>query len=37
MPERVLGTPEEVFTATRALKDRKDYKTLSDGDLPIGP
>lgn len=34
MPERVLSTAEDVFAATRALKDRKDYKTLSDGDLP---
>jgi hydroxyacylglutathione hydrolase len=35
MPERVLATAGDVFAATRALKDRKDYKTLSDGDLPI--
>jgi hydroxyacylglutathione hydrolase len=34
MPERPLATAEDVFAATRALKDRKDYKTLSDGDLP---
>jgi hydroxyacylglutathione hydrolase len=36
MPDRRLGTDEEVFAATRALKDRKDYRALKDEDLPIG-
>lgn len=36
-PERSLDTPAEIFAATRALKDRKDYKSLSDSDLPITP
>jgi hydroxyacylglutathione hydrolase len=35
MPERSLDTPLDTFTATRALKDRKDYKSLSDSDLPL--
>jgi hydroxyacylglutathione hydrolase len=34
MPERALGSPEETFTATRALKDRKDYKKIDDAELP---
>ena len=34
MPERVLATAADVFAATRALKDRKDYKALTDADLP---
>jgi hydroxyacylglutathione hydrolase len=36
MPDRRLDSPESIFAATRALKDRKDYKTILDGDLPIG-
>jgi hydroxyacylglutathione hydrolase len=35
MPDRKLGSPVEIFAATRALKDRKDYKELSDQALPI--
>jgi hydroxyacylglutathione hydrolase len=34
MPERALSSPEEIFTATRALKDRKDYKKITDAELP---
>jgi hypothetical protein len=34
MPERALSSPEDVFTATRALKDRKDYKKITDLELP---
>ncbi|TNF32432.1 MAG: hydroxyacylglutathione hydrolase [Deltaproteobacteria bacterium] len=33
-PGRPCETPEEIFTLTRALKDRKDYKALADADLP---
>jgi len=36
MPDRALSTAGDVFAATRALKDRKDYKSIADGDLPIG-
>jgi hydroxyacylglutathione hydrolase len=35
MPDRTLATPGDVFAAARALKDRKDYKSLTDLDLPI--
>jgi hydroxyacylglutathione hydrolase len=35
MPERSLATAEDVFAATRALKDRKDYKAIADTALPI--
>jgi hydroxyacylglutathione hydrolase len=35
MPDRSLSTPEDVFAATRALKDRKDYKRIADSELPI--
>jgi hydroxyacylglutathione hydrolase len=35
MPDWSLATPADVFAATRALKDRKDYKNLSDSALPI--
>ncbi|HEX4335706.1 MAG TPA: hydroxyacylglutathione hydrolase [Polyangiaceae bacterium] len=35
MPDRTLATPADVFAAARALKDRKDYKSISDGDLPL--
>jgi hydroxyacylglutathione hydrolase len=34
-PDRPLSEPAAVFAATRALKDRKDYRTLSDADLPL--
>ncbi len=34
---RPLRTPVEVFAATRALKDRKLYKALSDDLLPLQP
>ncbi|MCA9640216.1 MAG: hydroxyacylglutathione hydrolase [Polyangiaceae bacterium] len=34
-PDRKLEQPTDVFAATRALKDRKDYRSLSDEDLPI--
>ncbi|MCW5791654.1 MAG: hydroxyacylglutathione hydrolase [Polyangiaceae bacterium] len=34
-PERDLREPSQVFAATRALKDRKDYRALTDDDLPI--
>jgi hydroxyacylglutathione hydrolase len=37
MPDLPCETPLEIFTATRALKDRKDYKSLTDADLPLGP
>ena len=33
-PERALDTPEQIFAATRALKDRKDYKRIPDSALP---
>jgi hydroxyacylglutathione hydrolase len=36
MPDRPLAVPGDVFAATRALKDRKDYKSISDADLPTG-
>lgn len=35
LPERPLGSPSEVFAATRALKDAKLYKQLSDSTLPL--
>jgi hydroxyacylglutathione hydrolase len=35
MSDRSLSTPVEIFAATRALKDRKDYRNLSDSTLPI--
>jgi hydroxyacylglutathione hydrolase len=34
MPEIDLSTPERIFAATRALKDRKVYKQITDADLP---
>lgn len=34
-PDRPLNEPVEVFAATRALKDRKDYRAFSDADLPL--
>ena len=35
MPEWSLSSPAEIFAATRALKDRKDYRDLPDSSLPI--
>lgn len=35
MPDAPLDTPAQVFAATRALKDRKDYKKLPDTELPL--
>jgi hydroxyacylglutathione hydrolase len=35
-PERPLDTPEAIFAATRALKDRKDYRAIPDAALPLG-
>jgi len=34
-PERKLDTDVEVFAATRALKDRKDYRSIGDDQLPL--
>jgi hydroxyacylglutathione hydrolase len=34
-PDRDLSSPEAVFAATRALKDRKDYKSRPDSVLPL--
>ena len=34
-PDRSLETPAEIFAATRALKDRKDYKSITDAELPV--
>ncbi len=35
MPDSSLGGPVEMFAATRALKDRKDYRRLADDGLPL--
>lgn len=35
MPGRALSSNLEVFAATRALKDRKDYRRIPDNELPI--
>lgn len=35
MPEAKLETAQQVFAATRALKDRKLYKALGDAPLPL--
>jgi hydroxyacylglutathione hydrolase len=35
MSDRTLATSEEIFAATRALKDRKDYKRITDAELPV--
>lgn len=35
MPDRESATPLDVFSATRALKDRKDHRRLTDADLPL--
>lgn len=34
-PDRDLSTPAAVFAATRALKDTKAYRAISDAELPI--
>lgn len=34
-PDRELGAAADVFAATRALKDRKDYKQLDEQTLPL--
>ncbi|MGF1466115.1 MAG: hydroxyacylglutathione hydrolase [Sandaracinaceae bacterium] len=34
-PDRTLDTDQAVFAATRALKDRKDYRKSSDDTLPL--
>ncbi|HEY8429854.1 MAG TPA: hydroxyacylglutathione hydrolase [Sandaracinaceae bacterium] len=34
-PDRDLSTPEAIFAATRALKDRKDYRAMPDSVLPL--
>jgi len=33
-PGRACETPEQIFTLTRALKDRRDYKAVPDEELP---
>ena len=35
LPNHPMGNPTEVFTATRALKDAKNYKRLGDEVLPL--
>lgn len=35
LPEADLSTYAAIFAATRALKDRKDHRELSDADLPL--
>ncbi len=35
MPDRDLRSDEGAFAAARALKDRKDYRNLTDADLPL--
>lgn len=35
LPDRDLSTPEAIFAATRALKDRKDYRAIADSELPL--
>jgi hypothetical protein len=35
MPGRPLSSAVEIFAATRALKDRKDYRSLPDSHLPL--
>lgn len=34
-PERPLDTPSRVFAATRALKDKKEYRQRPDSELPL--
>lgn len=36
-PDRALDDAAEIFAATRALKDRKDYRALPDAELPVAP
>jgi len=35
MPEAPLNTDAEIFAAARSLKDRKDYREISDDELPL--
>jgi len=35
MPNVAMQTPAQVFAATRKLKDRKEYKSLTDAELPL--
>lgn len=35
MPDRRLESPEEIFAATRALKDQKHYRSIPDTELPV--
>jgi len=35
MPEASMNSPAEIFAATRALKDRKDYREIEDQQLPL--
>jgi hydroxyacylglutathione hydrolase len=35
MPDADLSTPSQIFAATRALKDRKDYKQMDERQLPL--
>jgi hydroxyacylglutathione hydrolase len=35
-PDKTLSSPAAIFAATRALKDRKDYKSITDEQLPLG-
>ncbi len=35
MSDRDLSSPEAIFAATRALKDRKEYRALEDSALPL--
>lgn len=32
---RTMGTPAELFAGTRELKDRKDYRSMTDAQLPL--
>lgn len=34
-PDRDLSSPSDIFAATRALKDRRAYKAITDAELPI--
>ncbi len=35
MPDRTIDTAAQIFAAARALKDRKDYREITDDDLPL--
>ncbi|HTM44882.1 MAG TPA: hydroxyacylglutathione hydrolase [Polyangiaceae bacterium] len=35
MPDATLDSPLAIFTATRALKDRKDHRAIPDAQLPL--